>query len=203
MAVMVDIPQEALQPIEDDPDIEFDQLCRDLEQANDAMPDGYRAEIIGGKIVMSPWSRGRYLPILHSLQDQVSAHTPPGHRASTSPNLFVFPQQSRGYGPDLHVSDTTATNIDSILLPGSALSLVAEQTSPSTRFADLTDKVSVYGRGEVPVYILIDMTKSAVTVYYDPNPDYGYLAHRPIKFGDKVHIPAPFDFELDTADWQS
>ncbi len=202
MAVMVDIPREALQPIDDEGgDIGFEQLCRDVEQANDAMPDGYRAEIIGGKIVMSPWSKGSYLRILNSLQVQLSDHAPPGHRAGTSPNLFVFPQQSRGYGPDLHVADMHACDVDSILLPGSALSLVAEQTSSSTRLIDLTDKVSVYGRAEVPVYVLIDMAKHTVTVYYDPVPDHGYLAHRPIKFGDKVRIPAPFDFELDTSGW--
>ncbi|MCC3770056.1 Uma2 family endonuclease [Streptomyces sp. UNOC14_S4] len=197
----MDIPREVFQPIADEGDIDFEQLCRDLEQANDAMPDGYRAEIIGGNIVMSPWSKGSYFRILRSLEDQLSAHTPPGHRAMTNPHLFVFPQQSRAYGPDLHVADLKAIDIDTIRLPGSALSLVAEQTSPSTRLVDLTDKLGVYGRAEVPVYILIDMAKDMVTVYYDPTPDHGYLAHRPIKFGDKVHIPAPFDFELDTAGW--
>ncbi|GAA0456843.1 Uma2 family endonuclease [Streptomyces stramineus] len=202
MAVMVDIPREALQPVDDDgAGIGFEQLCRDLELANDAMPDGYRAEIIGGKIVMSPWSKGDYNDILDSLHDQLLPHVPQGHRARTTPNLFVFPRQARGYGPDLHVSDKAATRVDGILLPGSALSLVAEQTSSPTRFVDLTDKVDVYGKAEVPVYVLVDMAKATVTVYHDPIPGEGYQAHTQVKFGDSVRIPAPFDFDLDTAAW--
>ncbi|MEU1307929.1 Uma2 family endonuclease [Streptomyces cinnamoneus] len=204
MAVMVETPREAFQPISDDePKTEFEQLCHDLKQANEDLPIGYRAEIIGGNIVMSPWSKGRYLSILNSLRRQLDAHVPSGHEAMTTPNLYVFPQQERGYGPDLHVADTEAIYIDDILLPGSALSLVAEQTSPSTRNIDLADKVKVYGLGEVPVYVLIDMRKATVTVYHDPAPDQGYQAHTQVKFGDKVHIPAPFDFELDTSEWKA
>ncbi|MFI9200472.1 Uma2 family endonuclease [Streptomyces sp. NPDC053048] len=201
MAVMMETP---FQPISDDePESKFEQLCRDLEESNEDLPLGYRAEIIGGNIVMSPWSKGRYLSILRSLHNQLTGHTPPGHSAMTTPNLFVFPQQERGYGPDLHVADDEAVDLDTILLPGSALSLVAEQTSTSTRGTDLTDKVNVYGKGEVPVYVLIDMQKGMVTVYHDPTPDEGYRAHTQVKFGDKVHIPVPFDFELDTAGWKA
>ncbi|GAA2714912.1 MULTISPECIES: Uma2 family endonuclease [Streptomyces] len=205
MAVMVDMPREAFQPIDEaEPKTEFEQLCHDLEQANDDLPVGYRAEIIGGNIVMSPWSKGRYLSTLRSLLKQLEPHAPAGHEALLSPNLYVFPQQERGYGPDLHVADTEAIEaVDGILLPGSALSLVAEQTSPSTRKTDLTDKVSVYGKGEVPVYVLIDMAQGTVTVYHDPTPEEGYRAHTQVKFGDKVHIPAPFDFELDTEGWKA
>ena len=38
-----------------------------------------------------------------------------------------------------------------------ALSLAAELTSSSTRDDDLTDKVVVYGRAGIPVYLLLDM----------------------------------------------
>ncbi|MEU4212644.1 Uma2 family endonuclease [Streptomyces sp. NPDC026206] len=205
MAVMVETPREAFQPISgDEPKTEFEQLCRDLEEANEHLPLGYRAEIIGGKIVMSPWSKAGYNRILDSLQDQLTAHVPKGHRARTTPNLYVFPQQERGYGPDLHVSDHGALeDLGTILLPGSTLSLVAEQTSTSTRSNDLTDKVNAYGKGEVPVYVLIDMQKGMVTVYHDPTPDEGYRAHTQVKFGDRVHIPAPFGFELNTEGWKA
>ncbi|MCA6091539.1 Uma2 family endonuclease [Streptomyces sp. SCA3-4] len=204
MAVMVDIPREALQPIDSEGgENDFEQLCRDLEEANEDLPLGYRAEIIGGNIVMSPWNKGAYNWILDSLEDQLTPHVPKGHRARTTPNLYIFPQQERGYGPDLHVSDRGAIqDLHTILLPGSILSLVAEQTSPSTRGNDLTDKVTVYGKGEVPVYVLIDLQKGLITVYHDPTPDEGYRAHVQVKFGDKVHIPAPFDFELDTVGWK-
>ncbi|MFI9718393.1 Uma2 family endonuclease [Streptomyces sp. NPDC052396] len=185
-----------------EPELPFDMLCSDLELTNEAMPDGYRAEIIGGKIVCSPWTLPRYGPILDSLVDQLSLHEPAGHSTMGSPHLYVFPRLARGYGPDVHVADDDACHVQGILLPGSALSLAAEVTSPATRFIDLTDKLDVYGRAGVPVYVLVDTARRAVTVYSDPSPDRGYRAHTQIKFGDKVAIPAPFNCELDTVDWE-
>ncbi|WP_372411841.1 Uma2 family endonuclease [Streptomyces luteireticuli] len=123
----------------------------------------------------------------------------PGRHQTSS----CSPPPERGYGPDLHVADTAVTDaVEGILLPGSALSLVAEQTSASTRLVDLTDKADVYGRGGVPVHVLIDMTQGIVTVHSEPTPDNGYRAKTWVKFGEKIRIPAPFDFELDTAGWQ-
>jgi Uma2 family endonuclease len=181
----------------------FEKLCRDLELVDAAMPDGYRTEIIEGKIVMSPWSQGLYNHILVSLMDQLAPHVPEDHRALPVPNLFVFPQHSRSYGPDLHVADLSATKVRSIFLPGSALSLVAELTSTSTRDADWGEKLEVYGKAEVPVYVLIDMQKALVTVFHDPTPDLGYRQRAQVKLGETIHVPAPFDFDLDTSSWPS
>ncbi|MEV4868468.1 Uma2 family endonuclease [Streptomyces syringium] len=203
MTAMVEIPRETPRTIDDERDSDFQLLCRDLKLVSAAMPDGYRVEIVGGSIVMSPWSKGQYNDILDSLLDQLSPHVPPGHRARTTPNLYTFPQFDDAFGPDLHVSDKAATRVDSIFLPGSALSLVAEQTSTSTRHRDLGEKADVYGKAEVPVYVLIDMLQGTVTVFDDPTPDLGYRRHAQIKFGETVRIPSPFDCELDTADWQA
>jgi Uma2 family endonuclease len=181
----------------------FEKLSRDLEQADAAMPDGYNTEIIGGKIVMTPWSQGAYNRILDSLQDQLASQVPEGHRARTTPNLYQFPQHSRSFGPDLHVADDAAIDVPTIHLPGSALALVAEQTSSSTRDTDYEEKLRVYGRSEVPVYVLIDMQEALVFVFHDPTPDLGYRQHAQVKFGESVHIPAPFDFDLDTSDWEN
>lgn len=121
----------------------FAKLCQVLEQVDAALPDGYSTEIIEGKIVVSPWSKGSYYRILDSLQDQLAPHVPEGHRARCGPSLYVFPQHERAFGPDLHVVDRDAARVRSIFLPGSALSLVAEQTSRSTRDSDLVDKAEV------------------------------------------------------------
>ncbi|WP_313956508.1 Uma2 family endonuclease [Streptomyces sp. SAJ15] len=181
----------------------FEELCRALEAINEAVPTGFSAEIIGGNIVMSPWSRGYYLDIMESLSEQLKPHAPEGHRVSQAPCLFVFPGQSRAYGPDLHVADADATRVRGIRLPGEALSLVTELTSESTADFDRDDKVKVYGVAGVPVYVLVDMLQGDVTVYHDPTPDRGYRMHTQVKFGETVHIPAPFDFELDTAGWEA
>ncbi|MFD5320139.1 Uma2 family endonuclease [Streptomyces sp. NPDC127098] len=179
---------------------QFEELCGVLEGLD--VPDGYRAEIVGEGIFVSPWSKGTYRPIMRSIVRQLTGHEPEGHVVDTAPFLFEFPGQSRAFGPDVHVSDEQATNIDSTRLPGDALSLVAELTSTATASVDRADKVERYGKAGVPVYVLVDMLEATVTVYSSPG-EKGYERHTEIKFGDRVDIPAPFECELDTADWEA
>ncbi|MGW3297201.1 Uma2 family endonuclease [Streptomyces xiamenensis] len=169
-----------------------------LEQME--VPDGFQAEIIEGKIVVSPWSKGTYRPVMRSIVHQLSGHEPEGHVIDTSPHLFTFSGQGRAYGPDIHVSDEVATDIDSIRLPGASLSLVAELTSAATADIDRVDKVLAYGRAGVPVYLLVDMLERSVTVYHSPG-EAGYRRHNTALFGDSFTLPHPFDCKLDTSGW--
>ncbi|MEU6703108.1 Uma2 family endonuclease [Streptomyces wuyuanensis] len=50
-------------------------------------------------------------------------------------------------------------------MDGEALSFVCELTSASTRLVDWQDKVPVYGRAGVPVYLLLDMRDLTATVF--------------------------------------
>lgn len=203
MAVMVETPPPRTISRPSEPQGGFEELCQVLEKIDADLPAGYRTEIIGGKIIVSPWSKGSYLRVMRSFMRQLRSHVPDGHEISEAPCLFKFPVHEREYGPDIHVADEVMVDIDSIHLPGEALSLVGELTSPSTAHFDRQDKAEAYGKAEVPVYVLIDMAVGSVTVYHDPTPDRGYRAHTQVKFGDKVHIPAPFDCELDTAGWEA
>ncbi|WFB09690.1 Uma2 family endonuclease [Streptomyces sp. LX-29] len=181
----------------------FAQLCEALEAMNEHVPAGFSAEIIGGKIVLSPWSKPSYQAPMLSLRDQLRPRLPVGSNVDTSPFLFVFADAERAYGPDVHVTEAAAfaSVSEGIRIPGEALSLVAELTSASTRDIDYQDKLAVYGR-HVPVYLLLDMQERVLTVFSGPS-EWGYTTRTPCKFGDKVHIPAPFDFELDTAGWEA
>ncbi|MER6143185.1 Uma2 family endonuclease [Streptomyces sparsogenes] len=174
----------------------FEELCRLLPELQ--VPDGYRAEIIRGSIVVSPWSLGYYLPIMRSIREQVEPHAPDGHIVDNAPYLFTFPASERGYGPDLYVVDEAAFRTKSRYIPGDALSLVAELTSIATRANDMSDKAEVYGKSGVPVYLLLDMQNETTTVFWTPSPR-GYVSHLTVPFGEKVHVPAPFDCDLDTA----
>ncbi|GHF42917.1 Uma2 family endonuclease [Streptomyces morookaense] len=202
MAVMVETPPP--QSIDELPEPRggFKELCRILEQVDAGLPDGYRTEIIGGKVVVSPWSKPSYNRILDALIEQLGAHAPEGHRAWGYPNLYRFEGQSKAYGPDLHIADEEAVQVDSIFLPGEALSLVGELTSPSTAEADRGEKAEVYGKAGVPVYVLVDVLQGIVVVYSNPS-EHGYRAATRIEFGGTVHVPAPFDCKLDTADWKA
>jgi hypothetical protein len=193
MTVMLERPETETFP--DGPPA-FEALCRTLLTMD--VPDGYRAEIVSGSIVVSPWSRPYYMRVMRSLRKQFEPHVPDGHLVDLAPFLFTFPQQERAYGPDLYAAPMKAFEARGRrYVDGEALSLVAELTSPSTRDNDWEDKVRVYGQAGVPVYLLVDMQEERTAVFWDPRHG-GYASQAIMPFGKKLPIPAPFDFDLDT-----
>lgn len=175
---------------------QYQALCRTLLSMD--VPVGYRAEIIGGNIVMSPWSKGYYFPVMRALREQLENHLPAGQVVDYAPFLFTFPSQARAYGPDVYAVDPAAFQTDRRHLDGEALSFVAELTSASTREADWTDKTPVYGKAGVPVYLLLDMQEATATVFWQPSAE-GYVSRLTVPFGEPVRLPAPFDCDLDTS----
>ncbi|MBA2808539.1 Uma2 family endonuclease [Streptomyces sp. KM273126] len=173
----------------------FEDMLRTVEELD--TPDGYKAELIRGKIVVSPWSKLRYLRPMRRLRSQVEAYAPEGHVTETSPFLFTFPSSERGFGPDLFVADEAAFDTEGRHADGAALSLVAELTSLSTKDTDWLDKLDTYGR-VVPVYLVLDMQVQEITAFWDPSPK-GYRSRTTVPFGRALHVPAPFDFDLDTS----
>ncbi|MFJ2212850.1 Uma2 family endonuclease [Streptomyces sp. NPDC101062] len=173
----------------------FEELCQALDELN--VPDGFEAEIIRGNIVVSPWSKAYYLDVMDLICDQLRPHLPEGHRISSAPALYVFPGVERAYGPDIHAADRRTRRTESRRLDGEGLSFVAELTSASTRDVDLADKVERYGMAGVPVYLLLDMQEDSATVFWSPT-SRGYASHLTVPFGKAIHLPAPFDCDLDT-----
>ncbi|MFD5279742.1 Uma2 family endonuclease [Streptomyces rubrogriseus] len=178
----------------------FEELLVALDEL--AVPDGYRAEIMRGSIVVSPWSRGYYTLVMRLVCEQLEPHLPDGHVIDRAPNLFVFPGVERAFGPDVYAAEATALATVSNHLDGEALSFVAELTSFSTRHDDLTDKVETYAKAGVPVYLLLDMQEEQATVLWTPSAK-GYESRLTMPFGEKLPIPAPFDCLLDTAGFKA
>ncbi len=193
MTIMTERPR----AIDAPPSGSYEEMLQIVEEMD--TPVGYRAELIRGKIVVSPWSRLRYLRPMRKLRAQVEAHAPDGYVTETSPFLFTFPDSGRACGPDLFVADEAAFEADGRHADASALSLVAELTSDSTKDVDWLDKMATYGQ-IVPVYLLLDMRIGEINVMWDPSPK-GYRSRTNVPFGRPVRIPAPFDFELDTAEF--
>ncbi|MDQ0933526.1 Uma2 family endonuclease [Streptomyces turgidiscabies] len=178
----------------------FEDLLDDLDKLY--VPDGYRAEIIKGNIVVSPWSKGYYSRVMKLVRRQLEEYLPEGHLIDSSPLLFVFPGVERAYGPDIYAAHERTLETDSNRLDGEGLSFVAELTSPSTRNDDLTDKVEVYGNAGVPVYLALDMQQEEASLFLGPY-EKGYKSRLTKPFGEKLYIPDPFGCELDTAGFQA
>lgn len=172
----------------------FENLLQTVAEMN--TPVGFKAELIRGKIIVSPFSKLRYSRRMRLLREQLQAHVPKGHFADTSPFLFRFAAAERGYGPDLYVADEAAFDEEGLHADGAALSLVGEFTSVSTKDADWNEKLDVYGL-LVPVYLVVDMQGSEITCFWDPSP-HGYRSRKTVSFGEPLHVPEPFDFAIDT-----
>lgn len=162
------------------------------------VPAGNTVEVFGGNIVVSPWSRWTYFKPMKSALEQLSEHAPDEYVASDSPFKFIFPTAHGALGPDIYVVDPDQAENDTPYAPGESLALVGELTSRSTRDNDLTKKLDIYGRSGVPIYLLFDMRERRVTVYSEPT-ERGYQTQTSKDFGKPIHVPAPFDFEFDTA----
>lgn len=188
------IMSERATPIERAAPPTFETLLRTVEEMD--TPDGFKAELIRGKIIVSPFSTLRYLRRMRALREQLQAHAPEGHIAEIAPFLFRFSAAERAYGPDLFVADESAFESEGRHADGSALSLVGEFTSVSTRDADWNEKLDVYGR-LVPVYMVVDMQDSEITCFWEPSP-HGYRSRTTVSFGEALHVPEPFGFAIDT-----
>ncbi|MFG3130245.1 Uma2 family endonuclease [Streptomyces tendae] len=178
----------------------FEALLVTLDEL--VVPDGYRAEITRGSIIVSPWSRGYYTLVMRLVCAQLEPHLPDGHVIDRAPNLFVFPGAERAFGPDVYAAEATALATVSNHLDGEALSFVAELTSSSTRDDDLTDKVETYAKAGISVYLILDMQEEQATVLWTPSAK-GYESRITRPFGEKLPIPAPFDCLLDTAGFKA
>ncbi|WP_328412302.1 Uma2 family endonuclease [Streptomyces violaceus] len=182
------------------PRSDFEELLDLLDELN--VPDGYKAEIVRGSIVVSPWSKGYYNRVMRRVSAQLEPHLPDGHVIERAPFLYVFPGDECAYGPDIHAAHERVFETESNRLDGEALSFVAELTSTSTRSDDLTDKVDVYAKAGVPVYLILDMQEQQAIVYGSPSAK-GYELRLSKPFGEKLDIPDPFGCTLDTAGFQA
>ncbi|OKK07970.1 hypothetical protein AMK26_02645 [Streptomyces sp. CB03234] len=160
-------------------------------------PDGYKAELFRGKIIVSPWPRARELLSMRSLRRLLEPHTPEGYATETAPFLFRLTASERAFGPELFVAEETAFAGPGRHVDGEALALVAEPATASERDVDWQDKLAAYGR-QVPVYLVLDMRDEEITAFWDPSPR-GYRSRTTVPFGHTLHVPAPFDFDLDTS----
>lgn len=172
----------------------FETLLRTAEEMD--TPDGFKAELIRGKIIVSRWPEPRCSRPLRALRRELERHAPDGLIAETAPFLFRFSAAERAYGPSLFVADESTFEGEGRHADGEALSLVGEFTSTSTKDADWNEKLDVYGQ-LVPVYLVIDMQDCEITCFWDPSPS-GYRSRTTVSFGKPLRIPEPFGFSLDT-----
>ncbi|MEV5309222.1 Uma2 family endonuclease [Streptomyces sp. NPDC052610] len=164
-------------------------------------PEGFRAELIEGEIVVTPPPDGDHEDCIGLIVEQV-------HLQSATRMQFAGTKGLKldGSPKDHVIPDGTFAPRERRLyrgadpwMPCDGVSMVLEVTSTRPQ-ADRETKRRCYARGGIPLYLLIDRTASSVTLFSDPEKgDYRQVLTLP--FGKPLPLPAPFGFDLDTGDF--
>lgn len=176
-----------------------DQWVEDILAVHDELdvPEGHKAEVIEGNIVVSPSPSRRHGLISWLLQAQISGHLPTGLVPTNNITVDLTATGER-YIPDLLVVDEDALRSDEWLLPVSDAELVVEIVSPSSARDDRVSKVRGYAASGVPIYLLVDPLERAITLFTEPSGKCYQQVHR-VAFGKPITLPAPYDVTIDSS----
>ncbi|MFE3030829.1 Uma2 family endonuclease [Streptomyces canus] len=167
-------------------------------------PEGFRAELIEGEIVVTPPPDGDHEKYISRLVRQVIKQSRTDMDFSGNKGLLLKSGEAR---PESHaVPDVTFAPLDldlfahaSSWMPCNGVAMVLEVTSTKPQ-ADREAKRRCYARGGIPLHLLVDRDTDSVTLFSDPEKD-DYREHWTRPFGRALTLPEPFAFELETADF--
>ncbi|MFJ7964709.1 Uma2 family endonuclease [Streptomyces sp. NPDC096324] len=152
---------------------------------------GYRVEIIGGQILVSPPPDGPHAEALTSLT--VPFLTAGLHMSETRVLQGIglwLPSGTEDYAiPDLSVvdADYRDSSVENNCYDPVCFRLVLEVTSSNYQ-SDLRTKVSAYAGADVPVYVIVDRRHQRLHVLTDPAGG-AYGNHRVHAPGELVALP--------------
>ncbi|MFD9423840.1 MULTISPECIES: Uma2 family endonuclease [unclassified Streptomyces] len=178
------------------------QTWRELD-----VPEGWRAEIDEGQIVLVPPPHAHHNGIAEAVQRCLYRGIPEELGIYQTLGVHVAPLDKL-YVPDLVVMPTeliaAADPETSDPLDASEALLIVEITSKGNAREDRTKKYRAYARAGVPAYLLIDrfdMRGPMATLFTEPNEDGTYKRSDPVPFGKTLVLPAPFAVSLPTSEF--
>ncbi|MCL8010312.1 Uma2 family endonuclease [Streptomyces sp. AS02] len=167
-------------------------------------PEGFRAELIEGEIVVTPPPDGDHEDYIGLIVEQVYLHSRTRMQFAGTKGLMM--RSGAGCPKDRVIPDGTFAPRELRLyrgadswMPCDGVTMVLEVTSTKPR-ADRETKRRCYARGGIPLYLLVDREASSITLFSDPEKD-DYREHCTRPLGKPLTLPEPFGFELDTADF--
>jgi Uma2 family endonuclease len=167
-------------------------------------PEGFRAELIEGEIVVTPPPDGDHEDYINLIMKQVIRRSRTDMDFSGNKGLKL---RSGGGCPKDHVvPDGTFAPAALRLyrgadswMPRDGVAMVLEVTSTKP-MTDRETKRRCYARGGIPLYLLVDRDASSITLFSEPEND-EYREHCTRPFGKPLTLPEPFAFDLETADF--
>jgi Uma2 family endonuclease len=188
MAQPIDPRQDDSTPEELDPEEVVLEAAAKLE-----VPEGYRVQVIDGRIIVTPPADGDHAVALDALGDVLKAAgaRDQGLRVLQALGLYLRPGKKGFAIPDLAVVDEDFRDhrLPYNCYAPSVFRLVAEVTSSNWQ-DDTESKVTAYATVGVPVYVIADRKHGRVLVLSRPH-EGRYQSEAEYLPGDKVEIPGP------------
>lgn len=154
-------------------------------------PDGWRSEITKETILLWPPPDPHTSQIVARVRGVLADVA--GQNWVVREDVEVpIPSRLELFAPDVVVAATTGRP-----------RLVAEITSQDTVELDRRTKRRGYAHAGVPQYLLVDRFEEgcpSVTLLSEPA-DGRYRRRHTVPFGEKIHLPEPFDLDLDTSEF--
>lgn len=171
------------------------------ERMADMLPEGFRAEILEGSIVVSPTPTKKHAEVIRCISEQMSPQLPEGMACYQVLSVGTSDGNSDYASPDLVVFPIAkAREDDDWLSAPDSVDLVLEVVSPGNARNDTESKPRVYAAMGIPVYLLVDPRDGSITCYSDPREGRFQAEHR-MKFGDTIILPEPLkDLSIETGD---
>lgn len=122
------------------------------------VPEGYKAEIVGGNIFMTP-QRDTHWDIIADIYEQLRA-TYPRNRLKSDVRID-YPGRLNGFASDVVALAEGATRDGKGHWRHEDVEFVAEVISKNTAANDYGPKKDAYAAAEVPVYLIVDRTPAS------------------------------------------
>lgn len=158
------------------------------------VPEGYRAELIEGEIVVTPPPDGDHEDILGRFVRQMIRKSPAEFYTSGAKGLIT---PAGRFIPDLTVGpEGVFAGTDSWFVPDGVVMTVEVTSSRPDKGRG--PKRRGYAAAGIPFYLLVDRTEGTVTLYGEPDAE-DYRQDVRVLFGKELDLPEPFAFALDTS----
>ncbi|OAH12118.1 Uma2 family endonuclease [Streptomyces jeddahensis] len=148
------------------------------------IPDGFKTEIVGGNIFMTP-QRDTHWEIIAAIYDQLRTKYP---RKRVKSDVRVdYPGHLNGFASDITLMAEGSAKTDEGRWRYQDVEFVAEVISKRTGMNDYGDKKAAYALAEVPVYLIADPYQRKCHLYTQPK-DGDYATETKVPFGEEVDL---------------
>ncbi|MEU7058932.1 Uma2 family endonuclease [Streptomyces sp. NPDC046197] len=190
------ILEDRIEMAESNGDLTLDMMFEWLEKM--PVPDGYKVEIVGGNIFMSPQRRTHW-QIIFDILDQLRTRYP--KQRLMSDVRIDFPGRLNGFATDVTLITEDAKLDDKGRWHYRDVEFIAEVISADTATNDYGPKKDAYAAAEVPVYLIVDPYTGRWHLHTLPK-DGEYRAGLSLDFGDDIDLTdSPVGLVLKTGEF--